>query len=567
MPQVLRHRLLDDDGQPIAGKRAAVAVHDLGLRLAPGTYRRVPRAVAVSGPDGWLEWTLPRQPGATFVVSGIEDQQVLVSVPTDVSTTTVDATRTGTIPFPPGDSSQNGLVDLVTEAELVSRLATLVTEDTLTERLADLDLPSAPTTDAERESYVPARLSTTALRAAFPPRGASLAVLGARGKTAQRMLTAFQSGHGYTANAGGTHNLNDTSDFALGSQSVSVITDGAGTAKTVKRVAQTAVDGTGKHAKVWVKVPAQAKVAGLQLYLGDTNLANYWRWELKNSASQPWMHDGQWTVWTLPFGQAAVTGTPTRTAITDVQLRVQDDATGPVTAQFGGVALVNTSSAFPAGVVSFTFDDTYLSTYTQGRAYLDRYGFSGTAYVIQDYVGQSGRMTLTQLHALEQLSGWEVAGHATTGAAHNARITSMTDAQVRAEFAGIRDWLQVNGFAGDHYAYPGGEYLSHQAAIAEEFFTGARTVYQRPETHPPARPGKLRSKGYVTSSVTVAVLTAAIDQAAANGEWLIISNHDLVTTVSGTTDQTIADFQAVVDYVNTKGIPVRTVGEVLRTRP
>lgn len=413
----------------------------------------------------------------------------------------------------------------------------------------------------------PEDLSADALRAAFAPLGSigpSLALVGTR-PAPQKILTTFAAGHGYTTNAGGTANLNDTSDYALGSQSVSVTTDGAATAKTVKKVAQVAVDGTGKHAKVWVKVPAQAKVAALQLYLGDTNLANNWKWELKNSASQPWMFDGRWTVWTLPFGQATVTGTPTRTAITDVQFRVVDDATGPVTAQFGGVALVNASTAFPNGVVSFTFDDTYLSTYTQARAYMDRYGFSGTAYVIQDYVGQANRMTLDQLHALERLSGWEVAGHATTGAAHNARITSMTDDQVKAEFAGIREWLRSNGFAGDHYAYPGGEYLADQAAICEQFFTSARTVYQRPETHPPARASKLRSKGYVTSSSTVASLTAAIDEAFTSGEWLIISNHDLVSAIGSTTDQLIADFQAVVDYVNTKGIPVRTVGQVLRT--
>lgn len=397
--------------------------------------------------------------------------------------------------------------------------------------------------------------------------GPSSAVPGARPAAASKVLTTFAAGHGYTANAGGSHNLNDTSDYALGSQSVLITTDGAGTAKTVKKVAQTAVDATGKHAKVWIKVPDQTNVSALQLYLGDSNLVNFWRWEMKNSAGQPWMHNNQWTVWTLPFGLASVTGTPNRAAITDVQLRLVDNATAPVSARFGGVALVGGSAAFPSGVLSFTFDDAYATAYTQGRAYLDRYGFAGTAYVIQDYIGQPGRLTLPQLHAMEDLSGWEVAGHATTGAVHNARITSLTDAQLRAEFAAIRGWLSSNGFAGDHYAYPGGEHLPGQAAIAEEFFTAARSVYPRPETHPPAHRGKLRSQGYVTSATTVASLTAAIDQAAADGSWLVVSNHDLVSSIGSSSDQLIADFQAVVDYAATKGIPVRTVGDVLRTRP
>ena len=48
-------------------------------------------------------------------------------------------------------------------------------------------------------------------------------------------LTQFQAGHGYTNNAGGSANLNDTADYALGTQSVRATSGGAGTAKTIKK--------------------------------------------------------------------------------------------------------------------------------------------------------------------------------------------------------------------------------------------------------------------------------------------------------------------------------------------
>jgi hypothetical protein len=183
---------------------------------------------------------------------------------------------------------------------------------------------------------------------------------------------------------------------------VSLTTDGLGTAKTLKRVAQPAMNLTGRYVRLWVKVPDQTRVAGLQVYLGDTNLANFYRWELKSSAGQKWVTDGDWHLITLSFGDATVTGTPARAAVTDVQFRVVDDATGPVTVYVNGLAHAPLSTAFPNGVLSFTFDDTYASHYTQARPRMDAYGFPGTAYVIQEYVDGVGRMSMAQLHGLER---------------------------------------------------------------------------------------------------------------------------------------------------------------------
>lgn len=138
---VLRHQLLGIDSNPVAGHTASVMAYQ---PEAPAKgYRRTTVVNAVSDDDGFLEWKLPRpKTGVTkpvYVVTGIEAQQVLVTVPTSVSTATVAETRTGTLPLPPG--AQNG-TDLVTEGELATRLAGLT-------------------------PVLPARLSEEALRAAF----------------------------------------------------------------------------------------------------------------------------------------------------------------------------------------------------------------------------------------------------------------------------------------------------------------------------------------------------------------------------------------------------------------
>ena len=65
-------------------------------------------------------------------------------------------------------------------------------------------------------------------------------------------------------------------------------------------------------------------------------------------------------------------------------------------------------------------------------------------------------------------------------------------------------------------------------------------------------------------SVPPATITAAIDKAWTNGEWLILCFHGIHTgSDSYWYDST--DYRTIVDYINAKTIPVRTVGNVLNT--
>ena len=118
------------------------------------------------------------------------------------------------------------------------------------------------------------------------------------------VLTTFQTGHGYSNNAGGSANLNYTTEYALGTQCVQAVTDGAATAKTIRRLAFTAVDCTGKMPLLTFKIENPNEVAGFQLYLGDATLANYYRWEMKSSQGQQWATDGEWVTIALSWGDA-----------------------------------------------------------------------------------------------------------------------------------------------------------------------------------------------------------------------------------------------------------------------
>lgn len=162
----LRHQLLDATQHPIAGRTAAVSFYPGGADVIAGTYQRSRPVYATSGDDGWLTWELPTPPATvtgtpSYVVTGVEANPILIAVPRTVSTALLGVVRYGSLPAP----AHPDMVDLVTEDELAARIA------------AAFDgASSVPTTDTQREQYVPGRLSAASLKAAFDARLAVAAV-------------------------------------------------------------------------------------------------------------------------------------------------------------------------------------------------------------------------------------------------------------------------------------------------------------------------------------------------------------------------------------------------------
>lgn len=425
------------------------------------------------------------------------------------------------------------------------------------------------------------------------------------------VLTTFQAGHGYSNNAGGSANLNYTTEYALGTQCVQAVTDGAATAKTIRRLAFTAVDCTGKMPLLTFKIENPNEVAGFQLYLGDATLANYYRWEMKSSQGQQWATDGEWVTIALSWGDATTTGTPNRASITSAQYRIVDTASGTgVTAYLNEISLVAEPAAFASGVVTFTADDGWEAQHTVMRPALDKYRYAACAYLISDLVGGSGRVTETHVRGMRD-SGWDVGLHAFLDDNHAASWSGVTEAVLEDDITRQRVWTldAFGAYGAAHAALPLGQFqpqttLSGAHTLPAETitvastdgfpdagtiilpgnqrvaytgttattFTGCsggtgsqldaarvaqyggsytaldvgrrylstiRTINQATaETWPPADPHKLRVT-YITgtsSGTTLAAAKAAVAQAKANKEWLVLVFHDFVegaTTTSG----------------------------------
>lgn len=386
-------------------------------------------------------------------------------------------------------------------------------------------------------------------------------------RTPPTMVTSFQSGHGWsTLGTGVTSNLNDTTDYILGSQSASVTSNGAGAAANIRKTGVPNADLSASTIRLLIKVDGIANLASLSLYVGDTAFSNYYIIPIYSPGDSKSLADGEWQWLEVGFANSEVgDGSPNRETVTAWQLRFTDDSAAAVTVHVNAVGFVPDQSAFPSGVVSITFDDTFVSQRTIAAPVLDRYGFAASAMTIADQVGaDADHLSLAQLRELRELHGWEVAGHAYTAANHNAGFSSLTEAELDNELRALKTWLCAYGFGSyDYLAYPRGEFSPTIERYVGKYFSAARTIAAVPmQMLPAVNPYRLRSKT-VANDASPELLTGMIDDAYDNKAWLSFTFHSIAATADESTEYSTADFTTVVDYLASKGIPVRTVGEVL----
>jgi hypothetical protein len=132
-------------------------------------------------------------------------------------------------------------------------------------------------------------------------------------------------------------------------------------------------------------------------------------------------------------------------------------------------------------------------------------------------------------------------------------------------------WLQGNdladGFVG--HCYPLGRYnTTVQRQMAHDGLAYARAVTSTAnsaETMPPADPYAIRCYTLDNTSV-LAALQSRVDGVAGHGGLLVFCCHDIVTSPTTSTQFSIANHGAPVDYVAGRtGIRVMTLGDVMRS--
>lgn len=347
------------------------------------------------------------------------------------------------------------------------------------------------------------------------------------------------------------------------------MTDGTGVERTLVWSSLAPIDLRDHMIQLSLEASGLARAAKLELVLGSDGFADHFLFGLHSPQGQQWITDEALTALSISWSPSSIAGTPDRSRITDIMVRMVDDASGtPIAVSVAGIALVPEPVArYPRGVLSFTFDDNHATMISEAAPVLDAKGFAATAYLIIDQLDLLERATFAQIQE-RHARGWDIAAHSYSSFAHNERWPTLPATVVEDGIVDARAWLMANGFTGfDHCAYPGGDFTLGGAtdvlAIVERYFTSCRTIYQRQrEAVPPADARKLRVL-YVTRSTTLEAAKHAIDNAMAAREWIILVFHRLVDDAKLTTEWRKTDFAALVDHVASTGIPVEPVAKVL----
>jgi peptidoglycan/xylan/chitin deacetylase (PgdA/CDA1 family) len=399
------------------------------------------------------------------------------------------------------------------------------------------------------------------------------------------LQSTLQSGHGWTGTNNGAGDLNYTSDKYQGTQCIKLTTTGGGGNATPTYVTSprtTAFNMSAKMARFWLKVDG-ASIANLSLirfYFGSgaaqfTNFAHAMVFRPVDAYASIVPSDEWFGITINPASLVEITGTVDWSAIQDIRVRIEDNGVGgqAATVLFGGIEFIDNDTAYGShGVISICFDDGYASCVTQAAAVLQSYSFQATAFIIRNLIDQANYLTAAQLASLRSTYGWDVQVHADIVANHNLTngFVGLSNAALTKEYVDEINWLNPRGYPHRYYmAYPKGMTDATVLSVTGRYFAAARTVqYRTVETLPVCSPLRLRSvtpnnTTPTTPNTTPATLEWYVDQVYNYGGWLILSFHELVSPATTGTQFLPADFSTLMGYINTKGVPVRLMKDVL----
>lgn len=217
------------------------------------------------------------------------------------------------------------------------------------------------------------------------------------------------------------------------------------------------------------------------------------------------------------------------------------------------------SGVFPAGMVSLTFDDGWISHYQNARPILQNAKLKGVFYVNSLPILEEwdDYMNRTQVLAL-QSAGFEIGSHTRT----HPHLPQQTDSQLQQEIGGCITELSNMGITNvTTFAYPYGEKDTRVInAVKAAGHTAARGVQYGYNTPTTDKYNLLIQEVGVGTSL--ATIKGWINQAKANKTWLILMFHQIDT--SGTTYSTTPEIlKGITDYLNQQAVKTVTVKEGL----
>ncbi|MFN3217423.1 MAG: polysaccharide deacetylase family protein [Acidimicrobiales bacterium] len=208
-------------------------------------------------------------------------------------------------------------------------------------------------------------------------------------------------------------------------------------------------------------------------------------------------------------------------------------------------------------LVSFTFDDGWISQATVAQPLLERFGYRGTFYLLSGYLGVFPYISEAQAIGLHA-AGHEIGSHTIS----HPHLPQLPIDELRRELVTSRRDLEAAiGVPVAHFASPYGEADARVLDEVRPVYSSHRGVFEGLNRRGLIDRYDIRVRN-VMDTTSQATVEAWMDEAIANGAWLVLVYHDVIDAPR-TYDTTPAALEAHLAAARARNLEGATVGQAL----
>jgi hypothetical protein len=211
---------------------------------------------------------------------------------------------------------------------------------------------------------------------------------------------------------------------------------------------------------------------------------------------------------------------------------------------------------YNGALVSFAFDDGYMSDWDLFRPIFEEEDVPGCISVHTSEIGKSGRMDWSHLKYLKEL-GWTIASHMHT---LNVRVRDMTEEEIEYEYRTSHEILKKNGMDYDIIVHPLGQATEESLRIQRKYYKmGINIVRPHLRNYVPYIDNHLMNRVAGLSQPrgagpSLEECKARVDEAIETGEYIIFEDHSHYP--EWREEGKLDELQELIQYVKSKNIPI-----------
>lgn len=209
--------------------------------------------------------------------------------------------------------------------------------------------------------------------------------------------------------------------------------------------------------------------------------------------------------------------------------------------------------------VSLTFDDGWVSDYSNVADLLNTYRYKGTFYLNPSTIDTAGVMSSEQVSSLES-RGHELASH---GYEH-LNLTALNKQSIQYQLEHAHSYFtQVHDKKTINFASPYGASDAQTAYYVRKFYASQRGTEDGINTRQSFDPYNLKVL-YVGNDTPISKLVDSLKQAKQTNGWLILVYHQVTPTGTDATTITPQQFKQQLDTISQNSVAVQPVGDVIQ---